>query len=485
MLENKDQANFAPENVEEKLREWTEDKSRVKMIEECFNFKLFPQQKELLCAMSENREVICKKPRNTGGTTVVAAYVACNMVLANDIPEIVLWVDTNEALVHDGVARVKGFILQIPKWVGNRRKNGFITDNKRCLMLGNRSKIVGVNPNVKEFERTLLDNGINEKNLTHLVFDNAAFNDNIDKIMMRFGNFEKNILMMSTPNHKDKMFHQIWGKAMLGLNNYEMVSFKWYKDPRFSKDLKWVRVDKDTCKEETHEEPWLKDCDMDHNSDIYRDLMKLWGWSPINKWYIDKTKVYDKKSMVEEIDGNFYNVWVEIASAEPQNGPDEADEVQPPTEEELRRDTINRLSRDYEGTVIDSKEFFKIFPETKSWFAPMIRYQNFDSLLRFVKVRSVHFNPWDFSVIKEGSDFFYKVYFYTDNNEYCIHFQAVKNAPEDVYIAGYSKSRRTYPGETWTRGSDLPDGDYSYKTFCKIKDAIISSELKTLHFKMK
>lgn len=50
-------------------------------------------------------------------------------------------------------------------------------------------------------------------------------------------------------------------------------------------------------------------------------------------------------------------------------------------------------------------------------------------------------------------------------------------------MGAFSSCRKSLPGETWTRGSDLKDGEYSYDTWNKIVYDILRNELKTIKLK--
>ena len=69
-----------------------------------------------------------------------------------------------------------------------------------------------------------------------------------------------------------------------------------------------------------------------------------------------------------------------------------------------------------------------------------------------------------------------KVVIYTHDNEYYITF--INNKKDNKTYMGCTVSKRKpIAGETWTRGNDLPDGDFSLDTWNKIKDSIIAYEL--------
>ena len=68
---------------------------------------------------------------------------------------------------------------------------------------------------------------------------------------------------------------------------------------------------------------------------------------------------------------------------------------------------------------------------------------------------------------------------YTDKNVYSI--MAKLSVRNGGYLgAGYS-CRKPRAGETWTRGGDLADGDFSYETWIKIMGDIIGTELVKIH----
>lgn len=60
---------------------------------------------------------------------------------------------------------------------------------------------------------------------------------------------------------------------------------------------------------------------------------------------------------------------------------------------------------------------------------------------------------------------------YTDRNSYQI-------TASDTYLGCIASTRKPRPGEAWTRGSDLPDGNFLEKTFFSILGAILFYELQ-------
>lgn len=80
-------------------------------------------------------------------------------------------------------------------------------------------------------------------------------------------------------------------------------------------------------------------------------------------------------------------------------------------------------------------------------------------------------------MIVEGNRVLLKLF--TDNNEYSIIAHPSKD--DKGYLGCVSSCRKPRAGETWTRGSDLPDGPYNDKTALNILKSIIGYELVKIH----
>lgn len=64
-----------------------------------------------------------------------------------------------------------------------------------------------------------------------------------------------------------------------------------------------------------------------------------------------------------------------------------------------------------------------------------------------------------------------RVIFATTKNNYYLVFT-------DTYLGMTANSRITRPGEQWTRGNDLPDGEFSEQTLDKGLHAVLFYELR-------
>ena len=104
------------------------DKSRIYMIENYLKtfdmrknkevpFKLFPRQKDLIQAFRDYKRNITLKPRQAGITTTAAAFIACQIALANpESPETVLIVGRDLKLSQNLLEKIEHFLIQLPRW---------------------------------------------------------------------------------------------------------------------------------------------------------------------------------------------------------------------------------------------------------------------------------------------------------------------------------------------------------------------------------
>ena len=103
-----------------------------------------------------------------------------------------------------------------------------------------------------------------------------------------------------------------------------------------------------------------------------------------------------------------------------------------------------------------------------------------DRLLELMKDICPYGKSEDYFVIvaeeEEGERSRISVRFYTDNYLYAIAATDKKGEEKD-YLGCTCSRRKFLPGEDWTRGGDLPDGEFNKETWEKIKNSIIKNEL--------
>ena len=78
---------------------------------------LFPKQKEFLYSIGDFSKTVAKKPRGIGMTTILSAWAAAEMVFASaDSPKTILCVGMKLDIANQLVAKVRSFLLQVPRW---------------------------------------------------------------------------------------------------------------------------------------------------------------------------------------------------------------------------------------------------------------------------------------------------------------------------------------------------------------------------------
>ena len=83
---------------------------------------------------------------------------------------------------------------------------------------------------------------------------------------------------------------------------------------------------------------------------------------------------------------------------------------------------------------------------------------------------------WDTRTVPPEPTVTFRAKVFTDRNVYSI-------SASEKYLGCIVSARKARTGETWTRGSDLPDGAFSEETWRKIVLAIVQYELVELEGK--
>ena len=104
------------------------DKSRIYMIQHYLKtfdntqramvpFMLFPRQQDICRTLGNALNVVTTKPRQAGITTTAAAFIACQIALANpESPETVLIVGRDLKLSQNLLEKIEHFLTQLPRW---------------------------------------------------------------------------------------------------------------------------------------------------------------------------------------------------------------------------------------------------------------------------------------------------------------------------------------------------------------------------------
>lgn len=280
-------------------------------------FNLLPRQKVLLQNLVDNRNVVAIKPRQSGITTTTAAWAAGQCVFASpDFPETILCIGNKKDISEQLLSLVKTFLLQVPRWMwgGNyyspdpnspkNTKKIFVTDTKDHVKLFNGCQL---------FAKSSKDDAARGvPAVSILIFDEAAFIENSDRVYSQAvattsSVKDSRIVMISTPNGKDKLYYNTYKQAQEKKNNFVAVEFKWFQDPRYNRHLKWWRKNEETGKIEWEVETTLTPRgDIPYDEERWSRLERE-GWKPTSPWFTKMCQSFnnDKRQIAQELEVSF------------------------------------------------------------------------------------------------------------------------------------------------------------------------------------
>jgi hypothetical protein len=259
--------------------------------------ELFPDQIQLLEDYEDYNENITRKYRQAGVTTVTAAWISKILQLAKpENPERVLIIANKRDTAIEMANKVRNFLDQWPSWIN-----------------------VGFSPDKNSESRFRLNNGCEVKAVatsadalrgytpTILVFDEAAYieaGDDFWAASMASLSTGGKIILISTPNGYDPIYYGVYDQAIRGINDFHITDLRWFKDPRYTKDLKWVK-----CSDIVHymlnREQYIDDDVVLYDFDIekYEELHEL-GYKPYSSWFESMSKKfkYDRRKIAQELE---------------------------------------------------------------------------------------------------------------------------------------------------------------------------------------
>jgi len=261
---------------------------------------LFEDQIQLINDYEEYNENITRKYRQAGVTTVTAAWLSKRLQLAKpDNPERVLLIANKRDTAVEMANKVRHFLEQWPDWIN-----------------------VGFSPDKNSESRFRLNNGCEVKAVatspdalrgytpTILVFDEAAHieaGEDFWAASMASLSTGGKIILISTPNGYDAIYYGVYDQAVRGLNDFHITDLRWFKDPRYTKDLRWVKC-QDIChymlnrEQYNDEEVILYDFDLKDYKKLLED-----GYKPFSSWFESMSKKfkYDRRKIAQELECDF------------------------------------------------------------------------------------------------------------------------------------------------------------------------------------
>jgi hypothetical protein len=262
--------------------------------------ELFPDQIQLIKDYEIYNENITRKYRQAGVTTVTAAWISRKLQLAKpDNPERVLLIANKKDTAVEMANKVRHFLEQWPDWIN-----------------------VGFSPDKNSESRFKLNNGCEVKAVatsadalrgytpTILVFDEAAYieaGEDFWAASMASLSTGGKIILVSTPNGYDPIYYGVYDQAIRGINDFHITDLRWFKDPRYTKDLRWIKC-QDICHYMLNREQY-DDTEVvlyDFDIEKYTELEEQ-GYKPFSSWFESMSKKfkYDRRKIAQELECDF------------------------------------------------------------------------------------------------------------------------------------------------------------------------------------
>lgn len=198
--------------------------------------ELFNDQVTLVKDYDECEENIALKYRQAGVSTVTSAWASKRLVFARkEKPEKILIIANKLDTAVEMANKVRSFVEQWPKWLGvtfSSEKN-----SQRHFKLTNGCEVKAV---------ATSKDALRGYTPTILIFDEAAYIDADEDFWsacMASLSTGGKVIVISTPNGFDPIYYSIYSQAIKGMNDFRITEMYWFRDPRYSKDLKLIKCD--------------------------------------------------------------------------------------------------------------------------------------------------------------------------------------------------------------------------------------------------
>jgi len=272
---------------------------------------LFPDQIQLIRDYENYNENITRKYRQAGVTTVTAAWCSKIMQTAKpERPEKILIVANKRDTAIEMANKIRAFIDQWPDWINvgfSQMKN---SESRFRLNNGCEVKAVATSKDaLRGYTPTIL------------IFDEAAYieaGEDFWAASMASLSTGGKVIMISTPNGFDPIYYGIYAQAIRRENNFHVTELKWYKDPRYAKDIKWIKVNDIVHYMLNREEYKDDEITLEHvDHDDYDKLIQD-GYKPFSPWFESMAKKlkYDKRRINQEIEADFLGSGDNVIPAE-------------------------------------------------------------------------------------------------------------------------------------------------------------------------
>ena len=269
--------------------------------------ELFNDQVTLVKDYDECEENIALKYRQAGVSTVTSAWASKRLIFAKKSkPEKILIIANKMDTAVEMANKVRAFVEQWPSWLGVTFSNE--KNSQRHFKLTNGCEVKAV---------ATSKDALRGYTPTILIFDEAAYinaDEDFWSACMASLSTGGKVIVISTPNGFDPIYYSIYSQAIKGMNDFRITEMYWYRDPRYSKDLKLIK-----CDDIVHY--MLNRADYNDNEiildyseikvsdrnfeDIKEKIEK--GYKAYSSWFeaMAKKLKFDKRKISQELECNF------------------------------------------------------------------------------------------------------------------------------------------------------------------------------------
>lgn len=269
--------------------------------------ELFNDQVTLVKDYDTAEENIALKYRQAGVSTVTSAWASKRLVFAKKSkPEKILIIANKLDTAVEMANKVRSFVEQWPSWLGV----GFSSEKNaaRHFKLSNGCEVKAV---------ATSKDALRGYTPTILIFDEAAYIDADEDFWsacMASLSTGGKVIVISTPNGFDQIYYSIYSQAIKGMNDFKITEMFWFRDPRYSKDLKLIKCD-DIIHYMLNRGDY-KDNEIiidysnikinDRNFEEIKEKLNQ-GYKPYSSWFeaMSKKLKFDKRKISQELECNF------------------------------------------------------------------------------------------------------------------------------------------------------------------------------------
>jgi hypothetical protein len=269
--------------------------------------ELFNDQVTLVQDYDTAEENIALKYRQAGVSTVTSAWASKRLVFAKKSkPEKILIIANKLDTAVEMANKVRSFVEQWPNWLGV----GFSSEKNaaRHFKLTNGCEVKAV---------ATSKDALRGYTPTILIFDEAAYIDADEDFWsacMASLSTGGKVIVISTPNGFDPIYYSIYAQAIKGMNDFKITEMFWFRDPRYSKDLKLIKVD-DIIHYMLNRADYKDDeitIDYSNIKVSERDFEDIkqkieGGYKAYSSWFesMSKKLKFDKRKISQELECNF------------------------------------------------------------------------------------------------------------------------------------------------------------------------------------